>query len=751
MNAGNFTLTPSAKLEGGQEAGDLNQVLATFRRRSRLFMAVAVVIVAAVMLVTLQQTPRFTATANVMMDTRKHSVDNIQAVLSDLPDDTSVVDTEVEILKSRSLAEKVVNVLKLDQDPEFNYSLRKLNPIAAAINAPGAAIQSLTHALAPPASPQTKLDAEALRAQKLHESVVDHVLRALEVRRSGLTYVINISFQSKDPAKAAVIANTFADRYLLEQLEAKFDATQQATQWLNERLADLEPQVQAAESAVAQYKASHGLLAAENSTLTEQEISQLNTQLATAQAEQAEQDARVHTAQQSLAGGSTGEDFAGAMNSDVIKNLRAQKAQISQQAADLETKYGPKHPDVIKIQRQLADIDTQIKQELARVVSNLQSEDQVARQRAGSIQASLQRTKGTLAGNNQSGVELADLQRKADAASTLYNSLLNRAKETSTDQGSEQSDARVVSRAKIPIKPSFPNVTLNFVIGVVLGLIGGVGAVLLMEALDSGLATSEDVERVLGVPHLGAIPSLDSTTEGKASGIPPGRYIVDKPLSAFAESFRNLRASILFSKVDTPVKVVILTSSLPGEGKTTTTFCLGRSMAMSGAKTIVVDCDLRRRNINRMLDIEPTVGLIEVLQGVATLDEAILLDKPSGAHFLPLAKSVYTPKDLFGSTAMDRLLAELRQRYDIVLLDTAPVIPVSDTRILAPKADIVVFLVQWRRVPRKAVEAAFAMLTSVGADIAGVALTLVDAREQAKYGYGDAGYYYRSYRKYYAQ
>ena len=751
MNAGNFTLTPSAKLDGGQEVGDLNHILATFRRRSRLFLAVAVVIVAAVMLVTLQQTPRYTATANVMIDTRKHSVDNIQQVLSDLPDDTGVVDTEVEILKSRSLAERVVNVLKLDQDPEFNATLQKPNPVRAVIGAPMAAVSSLMHSLQPPASTQAKADADQLRAQKLHESVVDHVLKSLEVRRSGLTYVINIQFQSKDPSKAALIANTFADRYLLEQLETKFDATQQANQWLNERLAELEPQVQSAESAVAQYKAIHGLLAAENSTLTEQEISQLNTQLATAQAEQAEQDARVRTAKQQIDNGSNGEDFAGAMNSEVIKNLRAQKAQISQTAADLETKYGPKHPEVIKIQRQLADIDVQIKQELERVAGNLQTEDQVARQRTASIEASLQKTKGTLAGNNQSSVELSELQRKADAASTLYNSLLNRAKETSTDQGTEQSDARVVSRAKIPTGASFPNVPLNFIIGIALGLIGGVGAVLLMEALDSGLATSEDVERILGVPHLGAIPSLDSTTDGKASGVPPGRYIVEKPLSAFAESFRNLRASILFSKVDNPVKVAIVTSSLPGEGKTTTTFCLGRSMAMSGAKTVVVDCDLRRRNINRMLDIEPAVGLIEVLQGVATLDEAIIRDKPSGAHFLPLAKSVYTPKDLFGSSAMDRLLAELRQRYDIVLLDTAPVIPVSDTRILAPKADVVVFLVQWRRVPRKAVEAAFAMLNSVGADIAGVALTLVDAREQAKYGYGDAGYYYRSYRKYYAQ
>lgn len=349
MNAGNFTLTPSSKVEGVQEAGDLNQILATFRRRSRLFLAVAIVIALAVLLVTLQQTPRYTATANVMIDTRKHSVDNIQSVLSSLPDDTGVVDTEVEILKSRSLAERVVNALKLDQDPEFNKALQKPSPVASVLGAPAAAIQNLLHAVAPRGTPQNKADAENIAGQKQHEAVVDHVLKGLSVRRSGLTYVINIDFQSRDPSKAALIANTFADRYLLEQLETKFDATQQATQWLNERLAELEPQVQAAESAVAQYKASHGLLAAENSTLTEQEISQLNTQLATAQAEQAEQDARVRTAQQQLSNGSNGEEMAGAMNSEVIKNLRAQKAQISQQAADLETKYGPKHPEVIKI------------------------------------------------------------------------------------------------------------------------------------------------------------------------------------------------------------------------------------------------------------------------------------------------------------------------------------------------------------------------------------------------------------------
>jgi capsular exopolysaccharide synthesis family protein len=270
--------------------------------------------------------------------------------------------------------------------------------------------------------------------------------------------------------------------------------------------------------------------------------------------------------------------------------------------------------------------------------------------------------------------------------------------------------------------------------------------------MDSGLATSEDVERVLGLPNLGAIPKLESTIDGKrASTRPPGVYLVEKPLSVFAEAFRNLRASILFSKIDRPVKVVLLTSALPAEGKTTTAFCLGRSMGMTGSSVVIVDCDLRHRNINRLLEIEPKVGLLEVLQGSARLEDALVLDEMSGAYFLPLAKSTHTPKDLFGSAAMDRLIEALRSRFDTVLLDSAPVIPVSDTRILAKKADVVVFLAQWRKTPRKAVQSGISLLASVGVDVTGVALTMVDAKQQAKYGYGDAGYSYHAYRRYYTQ
>jgi succinoglycan biosynthesis transport protein ExoP len=306
----------------------------------------------------------------------------------------------------------------------------------------------------------------------------------------------------------------------------------------------------------------------------------------------------------------------------------------------------------------------------------------------------------------------------------------------------------------VPTAASFPNIPLNALLGLVLGVGIAIAAMMIVEALENGLFTSEDVEKLLGVPHLGSIPTVASTLDGQKAGdkakMSPTRYVVDKPLSSFAESFRNLRTSILFSRIGEPIRTVAITSALPGEGKTTTCICLGRVMAMGGTSTVVVDCDLRRRTVNRLFSEEPSVGLLEVLAGTATLDEALIKDEASGAVFLPLAKSSYTPKDVFASAAMDRLLEELRRRFEVTLLDTAPILPVADTRVLAPKADVTVFLARWRATPRKATENALKQLEGVGAYIAGVSLTQMDMKEQARSGYGDAGYYYRSYHQYYS-
>jgi capsular exopolysaccharide synthesis family protein len=335
---------------------------------------------------------------------------------------------------------------------------------------------------------------------------------------------------------------------------------------------------------------------------------------------------------------------------------------------------------------------------------------------------------------------------------TLYESFLGRFKETSAQEGIEHSDARVVSRPKIPTAPSTPNVRLNLLAGLLLAACAGAGAAILRELLDTGVGTAEELEQGLGLPHLAGVATLASTLDRKAVDVPaPVDFVVEKPLSSFAEAFRNLRTSLQFSRIGQTVKVVAITSSLPDEGKTTTSICLARTMALAGDRVIVVDCDLRKRALNRLLGDEPEVGLLEVLAGTATLDKAVRIDPASGAAMLPLARSAYTPKDVFGTEAMTRLLDELRARYDMVILDTAPVLPVADTRTLATKADVVALLVRWRKTPRKAAETALKLLQTGETHIAGAVLSQIDLREQARYGYGDPGYYYSAYRKYYAE
>ncbi|WP_371134089.1 GumC family protein [Brevundimonas sp.] len=734
--------------QGGWSGGaltrafDIHQMVATFRRRLKLFLALALLVFVVVLVFTIQATPLYTATASVMIDNRTSQVVDTQAVLSGLPADAATVDTEVEVLRSRQLAERVVAALELEKDPEFNSALREPGIIGQITGGVG----SLFGAAAPDTAQEQLSEIEA---QKQRERVVDTVRDRLSIRRVGLTYVMGVGFTSPDPDKAARIANAFAQNYLLEQLQAKFEATRQANAWLNTRLNDLRGEVIQAEAAVEQYRNANNLLSASGATLTEQEISTYNTQLATVRAQQAEDEARLSTARAQMARGSTGEDVGEALGSTVVQQLRARRAEVSGRVADLSSRYGPRHPDMLRAERELADIDTQIQAEIGRIVSNLEARVQVARQRTGSMQGSLAGARGTLAANNNAGVRLNELQRNAEASRTLYQGLLDRFKETTSQEGLEESDARIVSRAIIPNQPSSPNVPLNLALGLVLALGAGLAAVVLAEMLDAGMATGEDVESKLGLPHIGSIPLVSSVADAKDRDVPPADYLLEKPLSAFAEAIRALRTSILFSRVGRNVGLIAVTSTLPGEGKTTTSVCLARSAAQAGQRVVIVDCDLRRRAVNRMFGIEPEAGLLEVLNGTSTLEAALYHDVASGAYVLPLTHTAFTPKDVFSSQAMDTLLARLAESFDLVILDTAPVLAVADTRVLAGKADTVVFLTRWRATPQKAITNSLKLLDKAGAHVAGVALVQVDMKSQARYGYGDAGYYYGAYKSYY--
>ncbi len=429
---------------------------------------------------------------------------------------------------------------------------------------------------------------DAMLAQRQHEAVVDKAMAGLQVSRVGLTYVIQLAYTSPSPTKAALLANTFAKGYLTQQLDAKFDATREANEWLNGKVADLRQQLTDAETAVEQYKAANNLLSANGATLTEQEISTLDQQLATARAQQAEADAALEAAKMQMARGGNGADVGAAVDSPTIQALRAQRATLMQKIADLSGRYGERYPEMLKARRELADIDTQIQQEIQSIISNLEAQDQIARQRTASVEASVARSKGALAGNNRASVRLDELQRNADAIKTLYDSYLNRFKETTSQQGLETSDARDRLRSQGARRAELSEQEPKPDGGADPGGAGRPGRRLRGRATGQRHRHGGEPGAGAGLAYLGSIPALASTLDNpKASSkslTAPVDFVIEKPLSSFAESFRNLRASVLFSRVGQQVKVIAVTSSLPGEGKTTTALALARTMAISGAR-----------------------------------------------------------------------------------------------------------------------------------------------------------------------
>lgn len=563
----------------------------------------------------------------------------------------------------------------------------------------------------------------------------------------GLTDVIQIGFRSKSPAKAAKVANEFATLYLAQQVEQKVDATSQASQWLNARLEQIRTQVLADDTAVQQFKIANNLLSSQGATLTEQEISNFNQSLAQATAQVAEDQARLDTAKRQLASGSNGDDVGEALNSPTIERLKEQRAEVSRQVALLKAQFLDGYPKLETARNELADIDSEIQAETHRIISNLDARLQVSRRRAAAIDATLSATRGELASNDRAGAKLDELEHNAEASRGLYESYLARYKETSTQEGLAQPDARLVSLAPLPTRPSSPNVPLNLLVGAVLAMGSGLGAFALAEMLDSGVATSADVEKRFNLRYLGAVPLLSSIARGNS--IAPIDYIVAKPFSGFSEAFRSLRAAIVHGPNPLPVKTVAVTSALPNEGKTTTAVCLARSAALQGIRVVIVDCDLRRGSLKHVAHANKGHGLLEVLAGKAQLTQALVRDSATEADILPLSDGSISQKDVFGSPAMDRLLAQLGDLYDLVILDAPPVLPTADARVLARKADFTILVARWRATPYQAIESAMYVLSGNNVDVGGVVLNQVDMKQQARHGYGDVAYHFNAYRSYY--
>ena len=717
---------------------DLRGLWSTLRRRFRLALIILLVVVALAVVITLRMTPAYTAISEVALNSTAPQGAPTTATDKSATDPTyapndEVADTEVQVLTSREMANRVAEALKLYDNPIYNPLLNtRLGLRGRILNAVGLWKQN-TQPI--PGTVDTK------------SIVLDEIQSGLTVTRVGTSFAMTIAFKSRDPLVSASVANEFARQYTLDQLTSQQGENAAAKIFLEKRLVDVRAQANVDTAAAQRYRIDNNLPTTTGASLTEQEISSYNQEVAQARAQAAEDESALATARAQLRSGSAGDDVGAALGSPVIGSLRAKQADLSSQLADLQARYGPRHPDVIKMHSQLADVNSSIAEEIKRTISNLEAKSRASEGRVTSLEGTLGGARSQLNTNNRAMIQLDDLNRRADASQQLYDSYLNRYKEVSAGAGAEHASARILSLAEVPQVPSSPNVVLNIGLAIVIGVGLGLGAALLSELLFSGLTTADDVESRLNLHFLAGVP-VASTVVPKAKV--PMSAVVEHPRSAFAETFRNLRTSIQYATAG-PSQVVAITSALPQEGKTTISTCLARVMAMGGESVVLVDCDVRRRGISRYIGDggKGQPGLLEVLRGDAALEEALVVDPDTGAYCLLITSSEDDASELITGDRMDALLKDLRARFGTVILDAPPLLPVADARVLASKADTCVLVVRWRKTQDHAVRAALRLLPSEHVRLSGVVLSRVDMRKQTRFGFGDSAFYYKKYEEYY--
>jgi len=713
---------------------DLAVLLRILRVRREIILGTAAAVIVLAVVVLFQLTPYYSASSVVMLDQRKNSIEDVSSVLSGLPTDPTGVQNQVQILTSRDIAGRVIDKLDLKNN-RFFQPAKSWTDYLAALN-PASWFPS-----------RDKVRNDVLGLNNARNRLIDKFESHLTVAPLGLSTAIRVTFELPDPYDAAMVDNAIADAYVEDQLNAKFEATQKATKWLADRIQDLSKQSQAAEEAVQQYRAANGLTETQNGgSVVDQQMSAISAQLVAAKSDLAEKEA-TYSHISALARAGHAADISEAVSSPLIAQLRNQEADLIRQEADLSSKYGPRNPKMLDLESQKTNLESKINEEVERVVRSVANNVAIAQAQVGSLENSLKQIEGQSGEQNKLRVKLAALQSTAASAKSMYEAFLSKLNQTQDQQGIETPDARIISRAEIPVRPSYPKKLLVLGVAVPMGFLLGLMIAALLERLDSGFRTTYQVENVLGLPVLATIPEVPPPTRGEPANA--ADRVIDKPMSSFSEAIRGLHLALSLSNVDKQPKVVVVTSSVPGEGKTTLAVSLARLGARSGLKTIIVDGDLRRPTVASTLGLrDPRYGVVEAVTGSQPLDHCFAKDPRSDALALPCVRKPASPSDVLSSQAMRQLIQNLAKAFDLVIIDSAPVLPVNDTKILSQIVDSVLFVTRWEKTPREGVANALRSLTDAHAPIAGIVLARADMSRFQYYSYGYQDYQY--YNKYYA-
>jgi capsular exopolysaccharide synthesis family protein len=623
------------------------------------------------------------------------------------------------------LAERVTRRLALDHDPEFNSALRPKPLLSRIIGL----FKSGSKKDADPNDPDA-----AEKADQPFQRVVSSVLNAVDAEPAERSHVLEINVRSEDAFKASRIANAFADLYIEQQLVLKAETTDRANQWLSGQLQKLRQQVDQDERAVEDYRRANGLYTTSTETVTTQQMGELNSQLVIAESAKAEADAQLDQATQMLKHGKGARSIPQVLASPMIQALEEKKTEVEQQAAQLSAIYGPKHPQIRNIKAQLADIDAKERLQVTQIVASLKSQQTAAEARYNALKASLDRAQGQVGQTNEQSIKLHDLEREADASSQLLQNFLQGYKQTAAQRDFQQPDAWVISHAGVPDRADFPPTTAIVFGAAIGGLMLGALLALLTEMLDRTFHTAEDVEQMTGLPTLALVPAFRATAAAD--------HVLRNPTSPFSEAVRKLHTRLVLGHPGEPPRTIMLTSSIPDEGKSLISMSMARLLAYTGRRVVIVDGDLRRPTIHGLLGQPVQPGLVDLLNGEATPDEAVYRDPESGLHAIFAGRvppgETYVPD----FERLRALLASLSRHYELVILDTPPVLVGSEAMHYARLVDATVFVTRWRHTTQDVVADAIRQIRASGGYIAGVALAQVDPKLYRRYASVDLHYSY---------
>jgi len=649
--------------------------------------------------------PMYRSTAVVILDTKQDNFAGLPSIAGGLSGDNTEVNTEVEVLRSRGLAEKVVERLNLIEDPEFNSELREPSLIGRGIKAVKSVFGS--------GMSEEMAQSEALRQNRIRDNVTEQLLRKLSVSNIRQSLVFNISVETQSPVKSAKIADTFAEIYIRNQLEVKFTATDQATEWLSNRVSELQIELETAEKKVKSFTAQTQLVSLEGLEALERQIKDMRDRISNAEISKIELETTLSALDQAQ---TTEEKLAAAKDATLTRIARdGLTSEASKKAfnARYQTILDRVRIDTARTEQQLITLRL--------------SEAELGRQ---------------VASQGEDLILLQQLTRESEATRLLYEYFLTRLKETSAQEGIQKADSRILSHAVVPGGPSAPKKTQIVALAMIIGAMIGAGIVLLREYRMSTFRTAGELENHTGVNVLGQVPLIPTRTRQDTL-----QYLSEKPTSAAAEAIRNLRTSLMLSNMDKKPQVIVSTSSIPGEGKTTVSLSLAKYLSGLGKSVLLIEGDIRRRTLNEYFPTLPTTGIASVLNQDVDFADAIHRPKGFDVDVLAGEKTNVNAADIFSSDTFKAFIVEMRKRYDFIIIDTPPILVVPDARIISESADAILFSVKWDSTSRALVDESMRMFHNSNQRITGFVLSQIDEKGMRKYGYGDNGGAYSQYGK----